>query len=212
MVPTNSPRYKSRRYIRFSIFEMQTRVLTHSSTIRCGLFIAPEKQTEPQLNKWGTVRSIWRQMYTGIISCSIGTLHLDGNSATNQIERLPFDIWHKDKPFKRNWMQIHLNMHAWEELLDWNWSILLPPTRGWSQRSGSGIAEWWCSYHSPGFRRRSSYAVGIVVQHGVLDHGSKHKQEADGDKQIQRRHVGHTREWVPRHRAQRGHGQHSGDA
>lgn len=67
------------------------------------------------------------------------------------------------------------------------------------------------SYHSSGFRRRPSYAVGVVVQHGILDHGSEHKQEADGDKQIQRCHVGHARERVPRHCAQCGHGQHGGD-
>lgn len=63
-----------------------------------------------------------------------------------------------------------------------------------------------------GFRRRPSCAVGIVVQHGVLDHGSKHKQEADGDKQVHRCHVGNAGERVPGHCAQRGHGQDSGDA
>lgn len=75
-----------------------------------------------------------------------------------------------------------------------------------------GDLLWSRAYHSPGLRRRPSNAVGVVVEHSVLDHGSEHKQEADGDKQIHGRHVGHAGERVPGHGAQRGHGQHSGDA
>lgn len=47
------------------------------------------------------------------------------------------------------------------------------------------------SYHFSGFRRGPPYAVGIVVQHGVLDHSSEHKQEADSDKQVHGCYVGH---------------------
>lgn len=85
----------------------------------------------------------------------------------------------------------------------------LPATRG---DSDTGFSEWWGSYHFPGFRRRPSYAGGIVVQHGVLDHGGEHEQEADGDEQVHRRHVGDAGERVPGHGAQRGHGQDSSDA
>lgn len=75
-----------------------------------------------------------------------------------------------------------------------------------------GFSAWRGSYPSLGFRRRSSNAVGVVVQHGVLDHGGEHKQEADGDKQVHGRHVGHAGQRVPGHCAQRGHGQDGGDA
>lgn len=48
------------------------------------------------------------------------------------------------------------------------------------------------TYHSLCPRRRSAYTVGIVVEHGVLDHGGKDEQEADGDKQVHGGHVGHS--------------------
>lgn len=46
------------------------------------------------------------------------------------------------------------------------------------------------TYHPPCFRGRPAHAVGVVVQHGVLDHGSEDKQEADGDKEVHGCHVG----------------------
>ena len=53
--------------------------------------------------------------------------------------------------------------------------------------------------------------MGVVVEHGILDHGSKDKQEANGDEQVHGRHIGHSGQRVPGHCAQGGHGQHCGD-
>ena len=58
---------------------------------------------------------------------------------------------------------------------------------------------------------RLAYDVGVVVERGVLDHGGKHEQEADGDKQVHGGDVGDAGERRPGHRAQRSHGQHAGD-
>ena len=58
---------------------------------------------------------------------------------------------------------------------------------------------------------RLAYDVGVVVERGVLDHGGKHEQEADCDKQVHGGDVGDAGERGPGHRAQRGHGQHAGD-
>lgn len=67
------------------------------------------------------------------------------------------------------------------------------------------------AYHSLRLGRRSAHTVGVVVEHGVLDHGGEDEQEADGDKQVHGRHVGHPGQRVPGHCAQGGHGQHRGD-
>lgn len=67
------------------------------------------------------------------------------------------------------------------------------------------------AYHSLRLGRRSAHDVGVVVEHGVLYHGGEDEQEANCDKQVHGRHVGHSRERVPGHCAQGGHGQHGGD-
>lgn len=68
------------------------------------------------------------------------------------------------------------------------------------------------TYHSLRLGRRSAHAVGVVVEHSVLNHGGEDEQEADCDKKVHGRHVGHSGQGVPGHRAQGGHGQHRGDA
>lgn len=67
------------------------------------------------------------------------------------------------------------------------------------------------AYHSLHPGRGSAYNVGIVVEHGVLDHGGKDEQEADSDEQVHGGHVGHPGEGVSGHGTQGGHGQHCGD-
>lgn len=67
------------------------------------------------------------------------------------------------------------------------------------------------AYHSL-LRGRSAYTVGVVVEHGVLNHGSEDEHEADGDKQVHGGYVGHSGNGVSGHCAQGGHGQHCGDS
>lgn len=68
------------------------------------------------------------------------------------------------------------------------------------------------AYQFVHFCRWSTYTRGAVVEHGILDHGGEDKQEADGDKQVHRCHIGDSRQRIPGHCAQCGHGQHGGNA
>lgn len=67
------------------------------------------------------------------------------------------------------------------------------------------------TYHSLHLWRWSAYNVGVVIEHCVLNHGSKDEQETDGHKQIHGRYVGDSGQGVPGHCAQGGHCQHCGD-
>lgn len=76
----------------------------------------------------------------------------------------------------------------------------------------SGPCVYVQSYHPLRLGRRSAYTVGVVVEHGVLDHGGEDKQEADGDKQIHGCDVGNSGQRITGYGAQCGHGQNCGDS